>query len=151
MVIFGSARRFLRSRIHGEAPLIGRSRERKVQIPDPDGTRLDGLQSCPFEQPHYLGELDVTMPVEVTRKAAPSRLGLAEINEEYTAAGPDDSAQLRCKIPTGSAAEVVQHHRSDPQIETRVRQRKRLGGCNLESNLDPGPRRLRTRPGQHFA
>lgn len=121
-----------------------------MQIPDPDGARFDRLKSCPFEQSHDLGGIDMTVPVEVPRKAAPSRLGLAEINEEYTAARPDDSAQLRCKIPTRGAAEVVQHHRSDPQIETRIRKRKQLSGGILEAHFDSSLCRLRARPGQHF-
>jgi hypothetical protein len=109
------------------------------------------LKSAALEQGDDFSEVDVPMgATEVTRQ--PSSLGLApgEVHEEYPAARPEDPPQFRCKLPTGSSAEVMKHDRAKRQIEARIRKRKRLRGSILEPDVHACPQRFRARPSQHF-
>src|SRR5512146_3537691 len=122
-----------------------------MQILDAYRARSDELKSRAFEQRQHLRQLHVAVPApQMPCNALSLRLRRGEIDQEYPAAGFDDSSQLGHELPPGRPAEVMQHHRADREIEARVWKRQRLSGGILESHLEARPGGLGARPSQHF-
>ena len=139
------------ARHRAESWLARRCRESEVQIPDADPARCDEVQAGVFQQRYDFRNIHVTVSVaQVPAEASSLPLRLGKVDEERPATGLENPSQLRRKLSTGGAAEVMKHHGAKSQIEARARKRERLGGAILESNLDARLGRLRARPGQHF-
>jgi hypothetical protein len=126
-------------------------RENEVHVLHADSARFDRTEAGALEQPHDLWEVDVPVSVtEMPPELRPPHRRSGKVNEQGSSAGLEDSTQFGGELAARSAAEVMEHHRAEDQVEARIRKREYLGRGILESNLDSRPRRFGTCSSNHF-
>jgi hypothetical protein len=124
-------------------------REHKLQVADPDGATSNDVKARVRE--HRLNGLDryVTMTVKVRQQAMPG-LGPSEIDNEDPPARLQDSSHFASALLACIPWQMVQHQRTEHEIESSIYKRQLFRGSQLEHDSDASLCRFVTRSRNHL-
>jgi hypothetical protein len=124
-------------------------REHKLQVADPDGATSNDAKARVRE--HRLNVLDryVAVAVKVRQEAMPG-LGPPEIDNEDPPAWLQDSSNFASGLLACVSWQMVQHQRTEHEIESSICKRQLFRGSQLEHDSDASFCGFTARPRNHF-
>src|SRR5688572_10440469 len=104
------------------------------------GTTLDAVEASFVQQGDDVAEVDVTMTtMKMREKASPFRSRPGKVNGKHSSTRLENPSDFGGAPLTCVDRQVMQHHRSQNNVEVSMRKRQRLGNRVFESNVDASP------------
>jgi hypothetical protein len=110
---------------------------------------VDDVETCVGHEGHKIVEFHSSVFVKVSKRTAMSSAFHPEVDHEEAAAGLEDATNLAYTLLASGSAQMVEHHRTQSDVELHVRKRERLGAGDLECDIDGGPCSLLSRTIDH--
>jgi hypothetical protein len=126
------------------------ARDNELQVAHSNGADLVDAQAGFTQQAHDVTQRHMPMSVETSEQALSLARRCREVYSYDASIRLDDSAHFPRALLADWPRKVMQHQRTENDVERRIRKGKRLDDRRFEADLDAGFNGLSLRPFNHL-